>query len=339
MNIPKMNVFSDMQQRAEEITTNLDISSRKSEGITPLIEACTNGDYDLVTSLLEEEGADINEKDKDGYSPLTWAFYSGFPDIVSLLLNKGADINNTEKTGHSPLMWACQNGNSNIVSLLLNKGIDINQADKDGYTPLMWACYNAHLDIVNLLLNKGANIHVKTETGKNALYILCSTQVKHPFGDYDWEYENNVYEIAKKLVELGIDVESTSTEYLPYRRCRGIPKEHTGCTILMAVIIRKKLTSVADLLIKNGANVNAVNNSGRTALIYAAMGNDAELVKLLLIAGANKEQFDMYGHDACYYGFYQENVAIMKMLMRDNRVYYDVNDNIEDDDRCFVHTY
>jgi len=52
--------------------------------------AIESGDRETI-ELLFSRGAGVNEKNKDGDTPLQWATWRGRPDLVSLLISHGAD--------------------------------------------------------------------------------------------------------------------------------------------------------------------------------------------------------------------------------------------------------
>ncbi len=66
----------------------------KSE--TPLVKAVKDGTKDIwktkMTRLIDEESADVDEKDKKRKTPLAWAVERDRLDIVEFLCFKGANI-------------------------------------------------------------------------------------------------------------------------------------------------------------------------------------------------------------------------------------------------------
>ena len=69
---------------------------------------------------------------------------------VNALLNKGADVNAKDKAGWTVLMLASDKGHTEIVKALIDKGADVN-ATYNGKTALMYASDKGHTEIVNVL--------------------------------------------------------------------------------------------------------------------------------------------------------------------------------------------
>ncbi|KAK7220776.1 hypothetical protein V2G26_008779 [Clonostachys chloroleuca] len=74
--------------------------------------------------LLNTGRADVNSRDNNGRTPLSWA--AGSPKslfTVSMLLNTGrVDINSRDDNGRTPLWWAAQPGSWLVVEKLFNSG-------------------------------------------------------------------------------------------------------------------------------------------------------------------------------------------------------------------------
>jgi ankyrin repeat protein len=85
--------------------------------------------------MLLDKGADIEAKDKDGWTPLLYAAVTMHEAIVRMLLDKGADVEAKNEDGRTPLLYAAERGHEAVVRMLLDKGADIKAKDKDGWTP------------------------------------------------------------------------------------------------------------------------------------------------------------------------------------------------------------
>jgi ankyrin repeat protein len=134
-----------------------------------LFEAVTHGNKTTIDLLLAN-GANVNAKSKDGYTPLHRASVDGDKDVVELLLTHGANVNATTNDGMTPLHcvvtsdWKMEKDGSKIVikgatdlaQLLLNKGANVNTKDKNGVTALTIATKNGHKEIIELLKKAGA---------------------------------------------------------------------------------------------------------------------------------------------------------------------------------------
>jgi len=93
---------------------------------------------EIVASLVEVEGCDINQEDNCGLTPLMWAAWSGHEGVVKILL--GRDYANPDKSGRygeTALWCAAARGHEGVVKILLGRG-DVNpeRLDQYGRTPL-----------------------------------------------------------------------------------------------------------------------------------------------------------------------------------------------------------
>ncbi len=77
-----------------------------------------------MIEVLMAAGADINAVDKDGWTALTWASWSGLNTVAAKLIELGADLKLADKKGNTALMIAAQTGHGEIVKVLLEKGAD-----------------------------------------------------------------------------------------------------------------------------------------------------------------------------------------------------------------------
>jgi ankyrin repeat protein len=91
-------------------------------------------------------------------------------NIVSLnvLLAEGAEIDEADENGNTPLMLASKVGNPRMVKIILAHQPDVNKRNNDGYTALMIASEQGQIHIVEQLINKGADMSAKNDAGLTA---------------------------------------------------------------------------------------------------------------------------------------------------------------------------
>lgn len=85
-----------------------------------------------IAKLFVDRKADLELRDEDGWTALTWAAWTGMPTVVDLLIKNGADVNVKDNQDQTPLMIAAQRGNDEVVKLLVDAGADKNAKNKKG---------------------------------------------------------------------------------------------------------------------------------------------------------------------------------------------------------------
>lgn len=93
--------------------------------------------FDLSLFLIQSTATDINQKDKNGYTPLHFAVQNNNYDVVKALLQKGANANIQDKFGNTPLFKSVtENTDLKVTQALINSGADIHITNVFGYSPL-----------------------------------------------------------------------------------------------------------------------------------------------------------------------------------------------------------
>ena len=114
------------------------------------------GIVELVVTLIEVGGSDINGEGYLGCTPLSWAAYNGHEEVVNILLEQG-EVNpeHTNEFGQTPLFYAAGNGHEEVVKMLLGrKEVNPDEPDDFGQTPLFAATGNGHEGVVKILLGR-----------------------------------------------------------------------------------------------------------------------------------------------------------------------------------------
>jgi Zn-dependent protease with chaperone function len=117
----------------------------------PVIQAVFDEDMEMLRQVVNE-GAEINEKDIDGYTALQYAFMWGDISSAEFLIQNGADVNTTDLWGATPLMNAVYNAaDVETVQLLLENGADPTLKDSEGKTAYDYAVENRDASLRDIL--------------------------------------------------------------------------------------------------------------------------------------------------------------------------------------------
>ena len=135
---------------------------------TPLHLAVQRGAWRAAEALLEG-GADVNAKDKFGFTPLLVSH--GRVEVIKVLLKNQADVSATDGQGMTALHRAMSFGPKEGLEALLAGGADVSATTRNGWTPLHYAAYAGRREIVALLVDKGADVKAKATDGKTPLQI------------------------------------------------------------------------------------------------------------------------------------------------------------------------
>ena len=132
------------------------------DGWTGLMRAVHDGHLPMCKALIERH-ARTNHAGPKGMTALNIACELGHEDITQLLLKSGADVNQADMSGFTPLMHAVRNKRTACARVLLaSSAIDLTMADENGWTGLMWACESGHDVIVKDVIELGVDLSVKT---------------------------------------------------------------------------------------------------------------------------------------------------------------------------------
>eukprot|EP01113_Clastostelium_recurvatum_P011680 TRINITY_DN1597_c0_g1_i1.p1 TRINITY_DN1597_c0_g1~~TRINITY_DN1597_c0_g1_i1.p1 ORF type:complete len:688 (-),score=192.59 TRINITY_DN1597_c0_g1_i1:164-2140(-) len=151
-----------------------------ADGQTPLNLAIKHNDVELVDIILsgfKQNKADINVKDKNGYTALHQAVAVSDDRVLMMLLQyDGIDVDVENDDKNRPLHYFCQKFKSpnchEPFQLFIEKGANTNAQNNNGETPLHKAIFNntVRLMMVNLLLQSGADVNILNSMGETSLH-------------------------------------------------------------------------------------------------------------------------------------------------------------------------
>ena len=219
--------------------------------------AAIKGNIEAVKQHIAS-GTDVNEKYTDwgNSAPLHSAAYGGHKEIAELLITNGANVNAKNDKGGTPLHEAAWEGHKEIAELLIAAGADMNVLPQSGATALDKAIGQNHTELADLLRKNGA----KTE---EELKGAVKPSIPVPIIGSNpsvWA------EAVKQAIADGADVNSQKDEAYG---SESAPLHYAA---------EFGLTEIVELLIANGANVNAQEKRGLTPLDFAK-GKTAALLR------------------------------------------------------------
>jgi ankyrin repeat protein len=249
--------------------TNLE----EQTNIKDLREAISNGDTEGVNALLDYYPY-IPTVDDYHRTALAIAAGSGSSQTVQILLQAGADVNKQNQYGNTALMHAAWYGHTEIAMLLLEAGADVTARDETGNTAF---ALTGDTEIAQILLHAGADINAQDDYGTTALMRAAG---------------NGNLDIVKFLLQAGAEVNTRDNHgetALMYTlthevfELSKIPPETIESTAQEIVVVIQELIAA-------GADVNAKDNDGETALMKAAQeGKGLEVIANALIEAGAEE--------------------------------------------------
>ncbi|HHG85625.1 MAG TPA: ankyrin repeat domain-containing protein [Bacteroidetes bacterium] len=300
-----------------------------------LIRASLTNDMGTAMTALGK-GADLNDGDAMGRTPLMLAAKLGYTPLVIVYTDRGALVNAKDKEGITPLMFAARNNQIDPARVLASKDTDLEAKDKAGKTALMMAAELGHHEIMGLLLESGAKpvftlaseletaqsddvaenknvtllnaiLNHNTEAALEAIRSGANPDVrnKRRIPAIVLAASRKQVEIVEALLDQGADVNSRAND--ESRGIAQITPLHVAAANGNADILR--------LLLSNGAMVNAQEKSGLTPLMSAAeLGNIVNII-LLVDRGAELNGQDHDGNSSLLFAVMNDNTDAARILL------------------------
>jgi len=286
-------------------------------GQTALMWAAAEGNVETIEALLQA-GANLHERLDSGYTPFLFAVREGKLPAVKALVKAGASVNEIvephkatgptrpasgagwPRAGMSAMVLAAANAHFELAAWLLDNGADPNAAGA-GYTALhtiasirkpglgdndpapQGSGNMTSLQFVQKLVEKGADINARMT--KNVKFGLAGiNQVgSTPFFQAARTADA---ELMRLLAKLGADTKINNADNsTPLMAAAGLGTRSPGEDAGTEAEVVEALQVALDL----GADINAVDNNGETAMHGAAYKNSPKAVEFLAAKGAKIE--------------------------------------------------
>ncbi len=255
---------------------------------TRVVDAVKAQDTSAVAAALRAK-ADVNVPEADGTTALAWAVRQDDASLVDQLLKAGADTKAANRYGITPLYLACQNADAAMISKLLAAGAGANDTVTEGETALMTASRSGNPEAIKVLLDHGANLEAK-ESWHGETALMWAAAENHP-------------EAVKMLIDHGADVNARSNLNHWERQTTSEPREKwlpMGNLTPMMFAARQGCLECVKILADAKADISAVDPDGISVTVLAIINGHYDVADYLVDQGANVNAADRTGRTALY---------------------------------------
>jgi uncharacterized protein len=280
----QVNDRSTVNDWERQVTSEPRMQARPSGGFTPLLYAVRRGCLDCA-KLLVAGGADVNLTDPEGVSPLLLATLNFHFDISAFLVQHGADVNKWDLWGRSPIYEA----------------VDMNTLPVGGRADRPTTSKTTGLQLIDLLLKAGANPNLqlklfppyrslRDDRGADGLLSVGTTPLLRAAKAGD-------IPAMRLLLAHGANPSlPTASGITPLMAAAG--NASVGLDTRGRYKTEAQSIEAVKVLLAAGADINARDNNGQTALYGAATWGWNDLVRALAAEKADLSVKDSRGRTA-----------------------------------------
>ena len=316
------------------IKNGIDVNTRDEVGRTPLhIAAAMNHDIDM--RVLIDLGADINAQDKQGKTPLMYAAADGKRGAAVLLVSKLADVNIQDVDGMRALEWSHNGGNRDLVKFLelITEKNPLGDRNAEGSRTEneLRKIENENRSLNNELRRKEAEerferYEKRLEEGEMRLEDNEMRQEEKAIRKEKEVREKMQKELEKRSekrrqkTEEQLEKNRDKSESVNFSKdgihIRQFDIEEEVIELMNAA--RSGSIEECRRLINNGADVNATDDTGQTALMVAAMSNRVSIARLLIDNRADINMSSISGLTALHFAALENHLNFTKFLLENN---------------------
>ena len=276
-----VNARSVLNSNRRQVTGEPRAQARPPGGMTPLLYAARQGCLGCVKYLAEGK-ADLNLADPEGITPMLIATENFNFDIAAYLVKQGADVNRWDWWGRTPLYAA----------------VDLNTLPYGGRADHLSMDDTSSLKLIEILLNAGANPNAQlklfppyralgADRGGDTLLTIGTTPLLRAAKAGD------APAIKLLLAHHALPDLSNNADVTPLMAAAGVGT--SGVDTRGKYKTQAEASEAIKLLVAGGANVNAVDVRGLTALHGAALLGSDDVVRTLAAQNARLDAKDKRG--------------------------------------------
>lgn len=220
----------------------------------------------------------------EGSTPLQAAVYRNDLAEVKRLIATRVDVRQPNDYGVTAMELAAEMGNAAVLQALLAAGADVESANGEGQTALMSVARTGNVAAARLLLKRGANVNAAERFGGQTALMWAAAR-RHP-------------EMVELLAAQGADVDARAIVRNFERHItveQRYKNTHVGGLTPLLYAARENCKACIDVLLKHGADISLADPEDVAALAIAMSNGNWDVAKRLVEAGADVNQWDLYG--------------------------------------------
>ena len=256
----------------------IEISATDINGRSALHMALTEKHDDLAKNLVAH-GADIDQKNREGVTPLLLALQNGLEPFASSIVDKVSDVEELDQNQSSSLHLAIDQKFESLALKLLARTKKINQAARNQETAVFKAVQQNSVTLVKALIERGADLDLATSY-QAPIHVAL---------------KNQVAEIVSLLIATIKNIEAKNSD--------------SQTPLIMAVVTGTD-AQVSQLLAR-GAQVDNSSGSKESPLHMATSHNYLQKMNLLIAAKANVNALTVEGKSPLFYSTATSAIEIL----------------------------
>lgn len=183
------------------------ISYEDSNGKSLLVKALENDSLQVLDMILGR-GIYLEKPVENGKTPI---FYVRSLEALKKVVDAGADINRKNNDGESVISYFIKNKPTSYSKYLAERGVNLNFSENKGWTPVFYAVVSGDLELVDIMGKKGGDFTLVDEVGNSPIFYTTDQNMllklldiaKYNLGSINKKGENILGEVYLRAVANG----------------------------------------------------------------------------------------------------------------------------------------